>query len=292
MLYLLVEDIEKFTNNENLLTEEQLQYNLFNEGIPYMYFSEVEKTDDNDIKIVSIKNIKDLHLWNNYDFCKYVIENYKSKEFVQNEEAKKLNFPQEEEIQMEYPVKHSFELNNELWDKYLKTFNKDLSLRDQVLDMYKHFTIDECKQLYGHYRKSSENIYDEHCSKSYEGEFKDFLISNGVKYENDRSYRCSVSICELTEEHCKLINNLIYKSKHLTQETIFSCMGYNHEDKLNYFKPVDTSPYDKDYYIEHHITEGQICDIKVKYPVITYEEMLYIHDLCIKTDLKNGEKTE
>jgi len=46
-------------------------------------------------------------------------------------------------------------------------------------------------------------------------------------------------------------------------------MKYNSNNQLDYFEYFDRSPYDNNYYIEHHIIDGKICDIKVKYPIIT-----------------------
>lgn len=286
MWYLLLENGEQalgvISGEFLLLTKENIQYYLFNKGTPYMYYAEVDKIDDDKINILSVEDIKDLELWDDYNFCKYVMETYKTKLYVRNEEALSIEkFPGVKKHKVNMRHKREYKLNEELWNRYIKTFNKDLSLRDQVLDMYKHFTVEECKEIYGHSRKLVENIYNEHGSKTYEGEFKEYLNSHGVYYGDDESYEFAIMYGEMSDEHCGLIHGMMYKSNVLIKDIIFSHMRYNEEDQLDYFQPIyGESDYDKDYYIQHHIIDGKICDIKVAYNIITYEEMLYIREMC------------
>lgn len=269
MSYYLLED-QRTIINRTLFTNENIQYHLFNKGLPYMYYVEVGQN--------TIKDIKDLPLWDNYNFCEHVIKTYKSKIYIRNEEAKKLEFPEERYNEITFK-QYEEKSNEELWAKYIKIYDGNQTLKEQVIDMYKHFSVEECKELYHHYRWLLTKIYNDHGSKQY-CDIQKYLASYGIKYSGEDDYYCSFMYGDLHDNHSALIHGLMYNSQSLIDEIIFTYMGINKDDKLDYFKPFDTTHYDKDYFIENHIIDGKVTDIKIKYSIITYEEMLYLQDFC------------
>lgn len=88
--YVLSKDKTIFPHNYTFMSNKVIHKYMFKKRSPYMFFSQIKlfenakitKIDDgvfttNDLEIQEIKHIKDFELWENENFCEYMIKTYK-----------------------------------------------------------------------------------------------------------------------------------------------------------------------------------------------------------------------
>lgn len=277
------------TGTYTLYSQDQVVYHLFKKGIPYMYYTLANHISETEILVSEIKEIKELPMWNDHDFCDYVVKHYRTILYVRNPDVS-LIIPEQEYEPRSPHVPIPKEYHYDLWERYLSIVPKEIGMRDHVFFLYQHFSCEEVICLYKHYHKVYTNIFNKFGATPY-AQIKDYLNANGILYRDEWDYTSSFAH-DPPDEFWDLIHNLTYSNQATIEsildgslpipchnlENIWSQhMRYTSDHHLRFYVPLTDTEYD-DYHIEHHIIDGVPHDIKKPYHIVTYERIIELRN--------------
>ena len=165
-------------------------------------------------------------------------------------------------------------------------FNQKDSIVDHIMELYHHFSVEECKELYEQYIGISSFVNGFMCG-DYEL-MKDFLLKNGVEYESADDYNSSLIVNELMNSHQKLITNILFNETsfliNLISEdfnidipkrsvrNVFWYLSLDYKNRLKSNLPPKFNVEHEKYYTRIKVVDGVIKNKNIRYNVLSYKE--------------------